>query len=160
MAEFLLAGAAAARAGASADHGVEAQIAAAVPARARRQAFETPAQQLDIFDGAPMADQIASLRDSLRELEEDPDGYGRLVKLWMAGDVAAIDAKIVSPLRQVAPGVFRRLVADRNANWTARLHVRMKGKGRTVVIVGVGHLVGPGSVPERLRALGYSVKGP
>jgi uncharacterized protein YbaP (TraB family) len=36
----------------------------------------------------------------------------------------------------------------------------MKGHGRTVVVVGVGHLIGPGGVPARLRALGYSVTGP
>jgi hypothetical protein len=36
----------------------------------------------------------------------------------------------------------------------------MKGHGRTVVVVGVGHLIGPDGVPARLRALGYSVTGP
>jgi uncharacterized protein YbaP (TraB family) len=40
------------------------------------------------------------------------------------------------------------------------LDQRLKGKGRTVVVVGVGHLVGADGLPARLRALGYSVTGP
>lgn len=160
MAEFLLAGAAAARAGGVNAEGVEAQIAAATPTTAQQRAFETAAEQLEILDGAPMADQLASLRDSLRELEEDPDAYGRLVRLWMAGDTAAIDAQIVQSVRRVSPAIFQRLVQDRNARWAAKLDARLKGRGRTVVIVGVGHLVGAGSLPHRLRALGYSVQGP
>jgi uncharacterized protein len=51
-------------------------------------------------------------------------------------------------------------VIERNAQWAAKLDARLKGRGRTVVVVGVGHLIGPGSVPDQLRALGYSVKGP
>jgi uncharacterized protein YbaP (TraB family) len=56
--------------------------------------------------------------------------------------------------------LFKRLVTDRNARWAAKLDQRLKGKGRTVVVVGVGHLIGEDSLPDRLRALGYSVKGP
>jgi uncharacterized protein YbaP (TraB family) len=29
-----------------------------------------------------------------------------------------------------------------------------------VVVVGAGHLLGPGGLPQRLRALGYRVEGP
>lgn len=160
MAEFILAGAVAAKVGASNAEGVEAQISAATPPTTIRRAFETPAGQLEILDGTPMADQLASLRDSLRELEEDPQAYARLVKVWTAGDAAAIDAQVVQPLKRVAPAVFQRLVQDRNTAWLATLDKRLKGAGRTVVIVGVGHLVGAEGLPQRLRALGYSVKGP
>jgi uncharacterized protein YbaP (TraB family) len=40
------------------------------------------------------------------------------------------------------------------------LDARLKGHGHTVVVVGIGHLIGPDGVPARLRALGYSVTGP
>jgi uncharacterized protein YbaP (TraB family) len=37
---------------------------------------------------------------------------------------------------------------------------RLNGKGEAVMVVGVGHLVGPDSVPALLRARGVSVDGP
>ena len=66
----------------------------------------------------------------------------------------------MEPLRETSPTLYRRLVIERNARWTQVLDARMKGHGRTVVVVGVGHLIGPDGVPARLRALGYSVTGP
>jgi uncharacterized protein YbaP (TraB family) len=51
-------------------------------------------------------------------------------------------------------------VVDRNARWMTPLRARMAGSGRTVVVVGVGHLVGSEGLPARFRALGYSVEGP
>jgi uncharacterized protein YbaP (TraB family) len=107
-----------------------------------------------------MAEQIASFRVSLAELETDPEGYDKLVRAWLAGDTVALDNEALKPLRKASPALFRRLVTERNARWTAELDARLKGKGRTVVVVGVGHLVGDDGLPSRLRALGYSVTGP
>lgn len=160
LAEVALAGAVFAKAGAETSHGVEAVLNAAAPANARRRALETPAEQIDLFDQTPMADQIASLNASLIDLETDPDGYIKLVRAWMAGDPAVLDREALAPLRAASPTLFRRLVTERNARWTTELDARLKGRGRTVVVVGVGHLVGPDGVPARLRALGYSVTGP
>lgn len=160
LAEVALAGAVFAKAGAETSHGVEAVLNASAPASARRRALETPAEQIDLFDQTPMADQIASLHASLVDLETDPDGYIKLVRAWMAGDPAVLDREALAPLRAASPTLFRRLVTERNARWTTELDTRLKGRGRTVVIVGVGHLIGPDGVPARLRALGYSVTGP
>ena len=78
----------------------------------------------------------------------------------MAGDLTALDRDALRPLRRASPGLFARLVTARNARWTAELDRRLKGRGRTVVVVGVGHLIGKDGLPARLRALGYSVEGP
>lgn len=160
LAEVALAGAVFGKAGAETSHGVEAVLNAATPAGVRRRALETPAEQIGLFDQTPVADQIASLHASLVELESDPDGYIKLVRAWMAGDPAVLDREALAPLRVASPTLFRRLVTDRNARWTTELDARLKGQGRTVVVVGVGHLIGPDGVPARLRALGYSVTGP
>ncbi|WP_374577118.1 TraB/GumN family protein [Phenylobacterium sp. J367] len=93
-------------------------------------------------------------------METDPDEFALLVQAWMDGDLAAIDRLAIAPLKTSAPTLYRRLVVERNARWAATLDGRLKGEGRTVVVVGLGHLVGPEGVPARLRALGYSVKGP
>ncbi len=160
LAEVVLAGAAYGRAGADTGNGVELTLSAAAPAGVKRQAFETPADQMRFFDEAPMAEQIASLRETIAELERDPEAFMKLVRAWMAGDTAGLDREALEPMRKAAPGMFRRLVTERNEAWLKTLDARLKGRGRTVVVVGVGHLVGAGGVPARLRALGYSVTGP
>lgn len=160
MAEIVLAGAAYAKSGAEGADGVEQALAAAVPPTAQRRAFETPAEQLAMFAGGPVSEQVASLRETMQEMQDKPDEFAVLVRAWMAGDIAALDREAIAPLRHASPGLFKRLVSDRNARWAAILDQRLKGHGKTVVVVGVGHLIGKGSVPDRLRALGYQVSGP
>jgi uncharacterized protein YbaP (TraB family) len=160
MAEIALAGAAYRKAGADTAVGVEQVLAAEAPPTAVRHAFETPAEQLDIFAETPTPEQIASLHETLKEMEDKPDEYQTLIRAWMSGDVAGLDREALAPLRTASPGLFRRIVTERNERWVAALRERLKGRGRTVVVVGVGHLVGPGGLPARLRALGYSVQGP
>ncbi|MBX3483680.1 TraB/GumN family protein [Phenylobacterium sp.] len=160
LAEVTLAAAAYRRAGADTSNGVEATLSATTPPAVRRKALETPARQLGLIDGAPLRDQIASLRQTLQEMDRDPEAYMKLVRAWMAADVKGLEREALAPLRRASPGVFDRLVVQRNADWTRQLDARLKGQGRTVVVVGVGHLIGPEGLPARLRALGYSVTGP
>lgn len=160
MAEIALAGAAYRKAGAETGLGVEQALTAEAPASVQRKAFETPAEQLAIFADTPLPEQIASLRETLKEMETDPDQYGELLRAWVAGDVAGLDREALQPLRKASPGLFRRVVTERNDRWIKALTARLKGHGRTVVVVGVGHLVGAEGLPARFRALGYSVQGP
>ena len=160
FAEVLLATAEFQAAGAAASSGVEETLSGAASPHTERRALETARQQLEMFDQAPMADQIASIEDTLRQMEDDPKAYDRLVAAWTAGDVRSLDREALAPLRRAAPEIYRRLVTDRNQAWVGPLNERLKGHGLTIVVVGIGHLIGPGGVPARLRALGYSVQGP
>ena len=160
LAEIALAGGEYRRAGADAASGPEKTLSAMAAPQVKREAFETPAEQIGILSSGSMPEQIASLHETLKEMDEKPDEYQTLVKAWMESDIATLDAEAIKPLRDASPVLFRRLVLDRNARWTTILDARMKGHGHTVVIVGIGHLIGPEGVPARLRALGYSVTGP
>lgn len=146
--------------GAYGDYGVEDVIHAAARPEAERRAFATNAEHIDLLDGMAMDDQVASLRRTLRELKHARKDFTALLNAWMRGDLKWIQREAVEPERREAPASFRRLVTDRNARWTSTLDQRLKGKGRTVVVVGMGHMIGPEGLPSRLRALGYSVKGP
>lgn len=160
LAEIALAGGAYKKAGADPATGVEKVLAAQAPPSAQRRAFESAAEQIAILGSGDEAEQVASLRETLHELEDTPNEYQTLVDAWMHADIAALDHEALEPLRTSSPTLFQRLVTERNERWTAELDRRLKGRGRTVVVVGVGHLIGPGGVPARLRALGYSVTGP
>ena len=165
LAELTIGEAAYARAGATPDQGVERQLASAAP-QAARHAFETPAQQIALFAGQSEAVQVASLEDTLRDLETDPDQSRRLIDAWLKGDIKALEKEGLEELRRDSPRMYQVLLTERNAAWLAALSQRLDAPppgGRPpkiVVVVGVGHLVGPGGVPALLRAKGIRVDGP
>lgn len=146
--------------GAAQTAGVEETLAAKAPATARRQAFETEADQIGLLAGPPMKEQVASLQESLRQIEEEPAAFDVLQKAWVDGDVAAIVREGVDPMRKTTPGSYRRLVVERNRRWVDEIERLLKTPERAFIVVGVGHLVGPDSVPALLRRRGIAVEGP
>lgn len=160
LAEVQISLAALARYDAGAADGVEQKLSADAPSTARREAFETPEEQIAMFADAPRSEQIASLEQTLRDVETDPQSYRRLLDAWMSGDPRRIEREGLTPLRQASPALYRRLVTERNARWVQTIARRMQGSGRTVMVVGAGHLAGTDGVPARLRALGFKVEGP
>ena len=166
LAELTVGAAAYAKDGATADQGVERQLAQAAPS-ARRGAFETVAQQIAMFAGAPVQAQVDSLQDTLKDLVDDPDQSKRLIDAWLAGDLKAIDREGVEELRQSSPAMFKVLLTNRNAAWETVLLKRLKARpthgqrpARIVVVVGVGHLAGSSGLPQMLRKRGVRVDGP
>ncbi len=152
--------------GARADLGVEQQLSKAAPPTARREAFETVAEQIGFFADAPMADQVESLNETLDEIQDDPDEFKRLAADWARGDVHAIEVEALGPMKREAPDVYQHLLVDRNKRFAARIEALLrKGDGgeaqaHVLIVVGVGHLVGSDSVPALLRKDGFRVEGP
>ncbi len=160
MADLTLSVAEDARSGGSASDGVEGQIQAAAPPTARRRAFETVKQQIGFLADTPLKDQLASLNWTVSEIEQDPTSYQRVVDEWMSGDTSGLERDALAPLQRISPALYERLIDGRNRHWASVLDARLKKPGLVVVVVGVGHLIGPGGVPALLRAKGYSVDGP
>jgi hypothetical protein len=159
-AELMLSNALYQKVGAERSQGVELQLWQGVNPDAKRVTFETPAEQVALFAAAPMADQVASLEETLKEAPSAEHDYHVLLKAWMGADLKTLDRKVVEPLRKTSPALYATLVRRRNMRWTQALDKRLQGSGRSVVVVGMGHLIGPDGLPARLRALGYSVEGP
>jgi uncharacterized protein YbaP (TraB family) len=148
------------REGATATRGVEQQLQDLAPPSTLRRALETPAEQIDFLAGAALSDQIASLDATLHEISEDPGAFTRMLNGWMTGDLRELEADALEPLRRVSPAMYRRLITDRNTRWAVRLRRRLEGRGIVIVVVGMGHLIGPQGVPARLREMGVPVDGP
>jgi hypothetical protein len=146
--------------GAVADQGVEQTLQHQVPASVPRRAFETAEGQLTMLSGASRAAQLASLKDTLKSIEDDPNQFDRLVGFWMKGDAKGLDKDAVEDLRRISPELYDVMIKRRNTAWVDQIIARLNGKGETVMVVGVGHLVGPDSVPAMLRARGIKVDGP
>jgi uncharacterized protein len=160
LAEITLSLAVYRQAGAVEEQGVERQIIQLAPPSVARRSFETAEQQIRFLSEAPMPDQIASLEETLGELDEGPASYERVVTVWMAGDAPGLVREALDPMIKSSPGVYRSLVVARNHRWVDQILTRLQGTGEAVMVVGVGHLVGPDSVPALLRAHGVLVDGP
>lgn len=147
--------------GARAELGVEEQLSSAAPPTAKREAFETVDQQIGYFADDPLPDQVASLAETLDELETDPGIFSRLAAAWAKGNVKAIVREAVQPIKRDTPGVYQHLLVDRNRRFAARIEEMLKDSpGKVLVVVGVGHLVGQDGVPALLRHDKIKVEGP
>lgn len=140
--------------------GVDEQIAAMAPSGTPRRAFETPEQQVSMLADQPMTDQVRMLAQTLRDIEEEPDAFARLQKAWIDGDLAWIDREALAPMRAESPRLYEVMVVDRNRRWVETIQRLLKSADHVFIVVGVGHLVGPDSVPVMLRRNGVAVEGP
>ena len=81
-----------------------------------------------------------------------------LIKSWKAGDEAGIDGFLATNMRKEFPKLYEKLLIDRNRDWIHRLETLMNSGRKTLVIVGVGHLVGEKGVISLLKSRGYKIK--
>jgi uncharacterized protein YbaP (TraB family) len=79
---------------------------------------------------------------------------------WMASDVTGIERDAIDPLKKVSPVYYDRLIVRRNQKWAKVVRGWLRQPGLTVMVVGIGHLIGPDGVPAMLRAGGLQVEGP
>jgi uncharacterized protein YbaP (TraB family) len=146
--------------GASGKDGVEQILSVRLGPKVTRKAFETPQKQIGFLASASPAEQRASLEETLRQIDEEPDAYKDLVQAWMDADLSSLDREALEPVRNLTPGLYQTLIRQRNLDWAQTLAKRMAGRGTTLVVVGVGHLIGPDGLPALLRAQGFLVEGP
>jgi uncharacterized protein YbaP (TraB family) len=160
MADLLLTVLFAEQHGAKSEYGVEQQISKDAPPTAERGAFETVAEQIDLFADQPQADQIASLNQDLIQIADDPGAFDRIAAAWARGDTRTIVKEAVLPLKREAPGVYAQLLVARNRRFAAKIEQLLGGSQQVFITVGVAHLVGPDSVVAMLRNAGVAVEGP
>lgn len=139
-------------AGASPANGVEAVLAKRFAGRPQR-AFETPANQLALFDTLSEPDQ----RRLLSLAATESDGYRRALAAWSSGDLAAI-ARSNDRLFSGVPAMEAALLTGRNTRWSRWITARMRRPGKVLIAVGAGHLAGPSSVVAMLCARGLKVR--
>jgi len=118
--------------------------------------LETLQEQIDILSSASSTDPDAYLRYSLENLSESLDQIDRIMAGWTAGDVETI-ARVMNEGMGEFPALRDKVLVQRNRNWIAPIEALMQEERRTLVVVGVGHLVGEDSVTQMLQAEGYTV---
>lgn len=121
------------------------------------RALETMEYQLDRFDGMSDKLQEEMLLQTLEDLDGMEEEIDKLVQAWSRGEAGELDRMMQESFNHF-PGLYERLIVERNQNWMLRLEPLLDRPGTTLVVVGALHLVGAESVVELLRKQGYAVK--
>lgn len=123
----------------------------------RTLALESVEFQVSLFGDLTPEEDAAFLRYTLEELDAVIPMVDELMEDWKAGNVAEVETLLIDAYREF-PGLFRRLVSDRNRNWLPRVEELLAGDETAMVVVGALHLVGEQGLLELLRRGGYSVQ--
>ena len=115
--------------------------------------LETAVGQIGIFTRIDPKQQEDVLRQSLEEAVQ-PEKIEELISAWRTGDEAALHERMHRSFRDF-PDLEKTLLTDRNTAWIPALEKMLQGDQATFVMVGSGHLCGPGSVVDLLGKKGY-----
>ena len=147
------------RAGYDPASGVELLLKARAEAAGKPiSGFETVDEQIRILAGFSEADQLAFLRSTLEDFETATTDLDKLVEAWAAGDVEAVEALGVRPMREGGEALYQALLVRRNTNWADQIQTELAGSGTAFIAVGAAHLAGDDSVQEILERRGVDVE--
>lgn len=104
---------------------------------------------------------VQFLNTELAELEIDSEEYQELIALWLNGDVMELERRMYR-YAETLPEIYEAFIVTRNEYWAAALEKQAiegqaTGQNRFVA-VGIGHMVGPGSLLTRLQSRGYQIE--
>jgi hypothetical protein len=121
------------------------------------QGLETVEYQISRFDEMTMPQQERLLLESLKDLDSEKANVAKLADAWKNGDAAAIERMVLEDVRD-DPLLYKRLLVERNQNWLPQIEALFSRPGRSFVVVGAAHLVGPDGLLAMLRAKGYTLE--
>ena len=96
------------------------------------------------------------MSQTLKDLEIIEAMASRLLSSWETGDANGLADILLESFRE-HPDIMERLLLQRNRNWLEKIEDLMEQPDNVLIVVGVGHLVGEGSLVELLREKGLQV---
>lgn len=134
------------RAGFSYKTGVDEQLRSRASGDGKPVHFLEPADTaLKIFDAMPIEQQQKFINRTIDELDTIPEVMARMISAWRSGDDRAIER-----ITEKMP-LGRLLLNLRNQIWTQGISKGLSAAPDALVVVGIGHLVGPGNLVRMLR---------
>lgn len=121
--------------------------------------LETVDQQIALLAPSDPAMERMMLENALDGFDEADEKLKSLVQAWCKGDARAV-ADVIGQDMQDAPQLRAFFLTNRNHRWARQIAGMARAGKNILVVVGIGHLVGKDSVPELLRAEGFTVTGP
>ena len=124
--------------------------------------LESVSEQVDVFEGMTEPEQVALLKHAVADFERMPRTIDRLVKAYLARDLAAMSAisqegsNESAEKRRLNDLFVQRVLDARNVRMADRMQARLK-EGGAFVAVGALHLYGGSGVLAQLERRGWRV---
>jgi len=122
---------------------------------------ESARLQFEMFAGFSMPLQLSLLEASLVNVEGSVEGMKELFDLWGRGDAQAIEALFQRgsyiERDELTEEYLDALLTQRDIDMTAMARSYMADGKDVFFVVGLGHLLGEGSVVDLLQRYGYDV---
>jgi uncharacterized protein YbaP (TraB family) len=112
--------------------------------------LETVHDQISLFTNMSLDAQADYLLASLKQAQDLPKDVGTMVRAWQQGDMRWFADQLQSEFGRDA-AVYDSLLGARNRKWLPKIKALLGEDQNYLVIVGTGHLAGPGSVIELLK---------
>ncbi len=112
--------------------------------------LETVHDQISLFTNMSLDVQADYLLASLKQAQDLPKDVGTMVRAWQQGDMRWFADQLQSEFGRDA-AVYDSLLGARNRKWLPKIKALLAEDQNYLVIVGTGHLAGPGSVIELLK---------
>jgi len=119
------------------------------------EGLETVAQQMDVMEQIPYAEQAQMLVDYLLEPEKFNKETIELLAQYKEGDLVAMQKAMNDP-NQSYSKYMEGMLLQRNRNWIPIIKNEIS-KNPIFIAVGAGHLAGDEGVISLLRKQGYTV---
>jgi uncharacterized protein YbaP (TraB family) len=121
--------------------------------------LETMQEQIAVFNGMSLDDQIVLLRDAVQNAQLTQEVMQELTRAYLNGDLNALlklSEKYKPQDARIYNAMMDRLLVQRNANMAERMRERLK-EGNAFVAVGALHLPGDTGLLRLLSNAGYRV---
>jgi uncharacterized protein YbaP (TraB family) len=117
--------------------------------------LETVHDQIAVFQSMSLDTQAEYLMSSLEEAHGLPAEVDAMVHAWQRGDTQWFVKELQSEFGQ-DPRLYQSVLVERNRRWLPKIETLLADDKNYLVIVGTGHLVGPGSVIDLLKKDGIA----
>lgn len=117
--------------------------------------LETVHDQISVFQNMSMDTQAEYLASSLEQAHDLPAQVESMVRAWQRGDTRWFENQLKSDLGR-DPVLYQSVLGARNRKWLPKIEALLNEDKNYLVIVGTGHLVGPGSVIDLLKKDGIA----
>jgi uncharacterized protein YbaP (TraB family) len=123
--------------------------------------LETIAEQLAVFEGLSLDDQVALLRDAVEQFSALDAMLDELLAAYKRQDLAGMlsinESALAGGDPRLAQEVQRRLIVDRNYRMAERMEPYLR-QGGAFIAVGALHLAGEHGLVRLLEQRGYTVR--
>ncbi len=112
--------------------------------------LETVHDQISVFENMSLDTQAEYLLSSLEEAHGLAAEVDAMVHAWQRGDTQWFVNELQSEFGR-DPRLYQSVLVARNRKWVPKIEALLNDDKNYLVIVGTGHLVGPGSVIDLLK---------